>query len=141
VEVDNFASAGFTEVSGLSEESETLEYREGGDNQSVRKTPGLTTYEDITLKRGLNPVSSGFGTFDMTAWRAQVHNAHATRQALNFRRDLDIVFQHRDGTTGARYRVINAWPKKLAISDANATSNEHLIEEMVIAHEGLTRIE
>src|SRR5450432_1623983 len=45
---------GFTEVSGLSFETEVIEYREGSSKIYNRtKQPGLTKDNDITLKRGV----------------------------------------------------------------------------------------
>lgn len=52
VEIDGIAQASFVECSGLDATTEIIEYREG-ENTTVRKLPGKTTYSDITLKWGL----------------------------------------------------------------------------------------
>jgi len=52
LEIDRIAKAGFTEVSGLSTETNVIEYREGSD-PSARKLPGITKYSNITPKRGI----------------------------------------------------------------------------------------
>ena len=41
VELDGLEVAGFTEVSGLATESDVIEYREGSEEATVRKLPGL----------------------------------------------------------------------------------------------------
>lgn len=44
VEMDGLTAAGFSECSGLSTETDVIEYREGGDRGGVRKLPGLAKY-------------------------------------------------------------------------------------------------
>ena len=53
VEIDGVQSAGFTECTGLSTETDVIEYREGSDRGGVRKIPGLAKFTNIVLKRGL----------------------------------------------------------------------------------------
>lgn len=141
VEIDGFSSAGFKELTGLEASAEVIEYREGNQINTSRKTAGIVSYGPITLRRGLNPVSAGAGSFDMDDWFKQVSNSRAgNRQSLEYRRDLDIVYMHRDGTTGARFRLRNAWPSKLALGDAGGDTNDHIIQEMELTHEGYERV-
>lgn len=44
--------AGFSSVSGLIRRTKVVEYREGGDPNITRRSPGQTAYEPITLTRG-----------------------------------------------------------------------------------------
>ena len=53
VEIDGVVQAGFSDCSGYGSHVEAIEYREGGDANTVRKLPGKVTYPDITLKWGL----------------------------------------------------------------------------------------
>jgi phage tail-like protein len=53
VEIDGIQVAGFTECTGLSTETDIIEYREGSERGGLRKIPGLTKFSNITLKRGL----------------------------------------------------------------------------------------
>ena len=55
------AQASFTECSGLGSTTEVIENGEGGDNTTVRKLPGKTTYSDITLKWGADAVHRAVG--------------------------------------------------------------------------------
>ena len=43
----------FTECTGLSSESEVVEFRDGQDPNIVFKIPGAAVYGDVTLKRGI----------------------------------------------------------------------------------------
>ena len=53
VEIDGITQGGFSDCSGFGASTDPIEYREGGENTTVRKLPGLTTYDNITLKWGL----------------------------------------------------------------------------------------
>ena len=53
VEIDGIAQASFIECSGLETTTEVIETREGGNNTTMVKLPGKTSYSDITLKWGL----------------------------------------------------------------------------------------
>src|SRR5690349_5533407 len=66
VEIDGIAQATFAECTGLDATTESIEYREGGDNLTVRKMPGKTTYGDIMLKWGLTDSK------ELWDWRRQV---------------------------------------------------------------------
>lgn len=137
VEIDEFVRAGFTDVSGLSDESEVTEYREGGDNASVRKSPGLASFGDVTLKRGQIVNSTVGGDLDMWDWRRKVHEANVNGQKQDFRKTVDIVQYDRSGAEVRRWRLYEAWPKSLTpASDFSATSSDDSMEEMVLVHEG-----
>ena len=53
VEIEGVTEAGFSEVTGFDQESEVIEYREGNEDITVRKIPGLKKFSNVTLKRGL----------------------------------------------------------------------------------------
>jgi phage tail-like protein len=125
VEIDNIATAGFSECSGLTSETTVIEYREGGDNSSVRKLPGLTKFSNITLKRGLT------ANRDLWKWRENIVNGTADR------RDIAIVLLDDSRAEIARFLVFNAWPCKWVGPTLNAKGNDIAIEELELAHERL----
>ena len=45
--------AGVSKVSALTRTTEVVEHRDGGDPSTVRKSPGQTSFEAITLERGV----------------------------------------------------------------------------------------
>src|SRR4051794_39701123 len=75
VEIDGIAQANFMECSGLDATTEIIEYREGGENTTMRKLPGKTTYSDLTLKWGLTDASK-----EIWAWRKQVIQGNVQRR-------------------------------------------------------------
>jgi phage tail-like protein len=125
VEVDGVTVAGFSECSGLSSETDPIEYRNGSEDITVRKLPGLVKYSNITLKRGFTQGK------ELWQWRKQV---------------LDGKTQRRSGTVtlldearkpALRWNFREGWPRKLDGPTLNAKTNEVAIETLEIAHEGL----
>ena len=74
VEIDGVTQAGFQEVSGLDATTDPVEYREGGENTTVCKLPGKTTYSDISLKWGLTDSD------EMWKWREDVIKGRIERK-------------------------------------------------------------
>lgn len=58
VQVGGVNVGGFSEVTGLSTETNVAEYRAGADQTSPRKITGVSKFTDVTLKRGVVPDSS-----------------------------------------------------------------------------------
>jgi phage tail-like protein len=115
----------FAEVSGLDVEITPIEYRNGSEDITVRKIPGLKKFPNIVLKRGI--------TGDITLWKwvktiidGQVLRADGTITLLDESRQPVLVWRFRRG-----------WPCKLSGPSFNATANEIAIEILEIAHEGL----
>src|SRR5262249_46928705 len=75
VEIDGVAVAGFSEALVGSATTDVIEYREGTDPMLVRKLPGLSKFDNITLKRGLG---------------IEFDRALAEQKALQARRPIDM---------------------------------------------------
>lgn len=129
------ARAGFSECSALESETDVVEYREGGDNTTVKKSPGLTKFSDLTLKRGQ---VLDRGQDDFYKWYQAVYaQSGDLDQAEDFRRDIDIVQYNRARNEVLRWRAYNCFPSKFkATGDFNATSNDNSISELTLACEG-----
>jgi phage tail-like protein len=128
VELDGIAQASFTECSGLGSTTEIIETREGGDNTTVRKLPGKTSYSDITLKWGLTD------SLELWDWRQQVVDGTVVRKNGSI-----VVFDLDNHTEVARWNFISAWPTKWESSAFSAKGNEISVDTLVLAHEGLAR--
>jgi phage tail-like protein len=142
---------GFTSVSGLSVNTDSIPYREGGYNTTVHQIPGQTTFSPITLQRGVV-----LGTSQHWDWMrklfATVQNGTASTLGENFRADIEIeVLTHPIAGSGgseeltggtyndhvsARFQVYNAWPTSVAYSDLNAGDNALFVEQLTLVHEG-----
>lgn len=128
VEIDGVPRAGFTEVSGLTDEQQVVEYREGSESTTVRKLPGLTTYPNIMLSRGF--------TQDITLyeWRLTVVNGATER------RSGSIVLLDEARQPALRFNFREGWPSKWEGPALNSTTNEAAIEKLEICHEGLEMV-
>jgi phage tail-like protein len=129
VEIDGIAQASFTECSGLGATTEVIETRQGGDNTTVYKLPGKTSYSDITLKWGLTDSQ------ELWAWRAQIINGTVVRKTGSI-----VVFDLANQTEVARWTFVNAWPSKWEGPAFNAKGNDITIDTLVLVHEGITRV-
>ena len=128
VELDGITQAQFTECSGLDSTIESTDYREGGENTTVRKLPGKTTYSDIVLKWGAT------ASTDLWDWHSQAAKGNVQRKNGSI-----VLFDLANAKEVARWNFIQAWPMKWEGPSFNATGNEVAIETLTIAHEGIER--
>lgn len=129
IELDNIAQASFSDCSGLGSTTEVIEAREGGDNTTVRKLPGKTSYSDITLKWGLTDST------ELWEWRQQIIDGTVVRKSGSI-----VVFDQANHTEVARWNFVNAWPTKWEGPTFSAKGNDIAIDTLVLAHEGVLRV-
>ncbi|HEY5603803.1 MAG TPA: phage tail protein [Gammaproteobacteria bacterium] len=119
---------GFTEVTGLEVSTEKLEYRDGASPEySKIKMPGMQTFGDLTLKRGIFAGDNEF--YDW--WNSVALNTIE-------RRDITISLLNENHEPVVVWKIKNAWPMKVTSTDLNASGNDVAVESLVLAHEGLT---
>ena len=118
---------GFSEVSGLTQEVQAIEYRAGSDLEPyVRKIPGLHKYSNVTLKRG------SIGTDkDFFKW------LNTVKMNTVERRDLTIKLLNEEGQPVMTWEVLQAFPVKVEGPQLKATGNEVAIESIELANEGI----
>lgn len=119
--------AGFSEVSGLSTETDIIEYREGNEPIHSRKLTGKFKCGNINLKRGYTIDGK-----DLWAWRKTVMEGKTLRKSgtitlLNEARQPALTWEFSEG-----------WPSKWAGPAMNAKNNDVAIEEFEICIETLT---
>lgn len=138
VEILQFARMGFSKATGLSAQTDIVEYREGGQNATVQKSPGLTKFPNITLERG-QIFAAGYGDRDILNWFLQVFNV-STKKAQSpraFRRSIEIVQFDKEAVERYRWKVVQCWPTEIKpIGDLDAMQSSNSIESCVLAHEG-----
>ncbi|MBN1181696.1 MAG: phage tail protein [Bacteroidales bacterium] len=125
VESGGLLRAGFSECTGLNSETDPIDYREGKDDITVRKLPGLTKFGNITLKRG---VAVGQDFFE---WRKSVTDGNIDR------RDISIILLDEQRNEQLRYNLTSAWPAKWTGPEFKAGANEVAVETIEIIHEGV----
>jgi phage tail-like protein len=127
VEIDGITRAGFHEVSGFDSSVDVIEHREGGDNTSPRKLPGMTKHANIVLKWGV--------TDDAQLWKWHEDVVKGTIE----RKNGSIVIRDRAGEEKVRWNFFDAWPAKWTGPSLTAEGNDVAIETLELAHEGLRR--
>lgn len=136
--------AGFSECTGLSQETKLMEYREGGRNWGPVKLPEVGAVGNITLKRGIVPSAHADVLFK---WhRATMRGEFDSNDNPNGRppspdEDLDkrcaIILQDEAGQEVKRWKLVRALPVKWSGPDFKAMSSDVAVETLELAYEGL----
>lgn len=126
VEIDGVKRAGFTEVTGLQTDTDSIDYREGADlTLNVRKLLGLRKHPVIVMKRGYTK------NRELWNWRRDIINGTVKR------RSADIVLVDETRAEVLRWRVREAWISKWESGPFNAKTNDVAVETIELQHEGL----
>lgn len=130
--------AGVSKISALKRTTEVIEHREGGDPSTVRRSPGRTKYEAITLERGVTH------DIEFEQWANKVWNFGAgpgVEVSLgDFRKDVIIDVFNEAGQKVISYRLYRCWVSEYqAMSDLDANANAVLIQHLKLENEGWER--
>ena len=130
VEVDGFTSAGFSTCSELAMELGKVEYREGGA-LIPNKSPGLASFDDVTLERGATK------DLDMFTWMKLVANIAAGSGLIDetYKRDFDIIQQDRDGSVLREWNQTKAWPMRFVAGSWDNEAEEVVINSLTVTYD------
>lgn len=128
VEIEGLRVAGFSEVEGLSIETEMEEYREGGLNSFIHQFPVITKFEPLVLKRGFSDSSSADLLWD---WYKDF-----TRGKI-MKKSGSIILNDQAGNEICRWNFFQAQPTSWRGPAFNSSSSEIAIESFQLVHEGL----
>ena len=128
VEVDGIQQGGFSEATVSDSTVDVIEYREGEEDITVRKLPGLAKYGNLTLKWGVTD------SLDLYKWHKSVIDGKIERKPIS------VTVIDEEGNDTARWEFIEAWPTKYTAPSLTAKGNDVSIETLEIVHEGLTRV-
>ncbi len=118
---------GFSDVSGLGDEVNYSEYRNGNEKfNTVRKIPNTHKLDDVTLKRGL------VGSTDLFVWLKTV------REGTVDARSVTITLFDEARQPVATWKLRRAQPKKWTGPTLAAKGGgEVAMEELSLCHEGI----
>ena len=116
----------FQEVSGISNETEVVEFQEGGENTYSHKFRGKNKYPNLVLRHGVTRLSPA-----IWAWREAV--IHRKTPPLL---DMSVIKLDDTGEEVCRWVFRNCWPVKWQGPDFKAGASELAIETLEIAHDG-----
>jgi phage tail-like protein len=124
----NGSRVGFSEVTGLTQENQAIEYRDGSfPEYSSIKMPGLRKFSNVTLKRGVLKGDNEFFNWLNTVQMNKVE-----------RRNITVSLRDEKQNPVMVWNISNAFPVKVEGPQLKAQTNEVAIESIEIAHEGLT---
>jgi phage tail-like protein len=136
---------GFTGISGLSINTQSIAYREGGYNTTVHQIPGMTTFPPISFQRGVLYGNDQAITWMRGLFAAAQGDGLSVATNRSFRVNVDIyVLTHPNANPQDKneprmgFRAHNAWISSLMYSDLNSGDNALLFESMGLVHEGLS---
>jgi phage tail-like protein len=130
--------AGVSKVGMLKRSTEAVEHREGGDPSTVRKSPGQTTYEAISLERGVTHDT------EFEKWANKVWNygsgLGSEVSLKDFRKDIMIEMYNEAGQLVKAYKVYRCWVSEFqALPELDASGNAIAIESITLQNEGWER--
>jgi phage tail-like protein len=130
--------AGVSRISALKRTTEVVEHREGGDPNSVHKSPGQTRWEPIVLERGVTHDP------EFEQWANKVYNfggGPGNEVSLaDFRKDITIDVFNEAGQLVLSYRVYRCWVSEYqALPDLDANATAVAIESITLQNEGWER--
>ncbi len=127
VEIDGIIAGGFSEVSGLSIQTEVERKMFGGDNNVEHKFIKGTKYTDLTLKHGLTDLDM------LWSWYDDVTNGNIERK------NGTIYLLDHSGIPSMWWDFIEAYPIRWDGPGFNASSSTVATESLVLTHHGLTK--
>lgn len=127
--------AGLSRVSELKKTTKVVDWNEGGEPYG-RKLPGKTSFEPITLERGLTLDPA----FEAWANLVNSYQADGATSLLSFRKDVLIVVHNLQGDPVLRYHVYRCWVSEYtALPELDASADAVAIQKIVLQNEGWER--
>jgi len=130
--------AGVSKVTALKRSTKPVEHREGGDPSTNRKSPGRTTYDAVTLERGVTHDT------EFEKWANKVWNygsgLGSEVSLKDFRKDIIIEVYNEAGQLAIAYKVYRCWVSEFtALPELNANGEGVAIQSIKLENEGWER--
>jgi phage tail-like protein len=127
---------GISKVSALKRTTEVVKHRDGGDNSTDRKSPGRTSYEALTMERGITH------DLEFERWANLVHNygGDALTDLANYKKELTLEVMNEKNQVAKRYFLHHCWVSEFtSMPDLDANANAVAIETIKVELEGWER--
>jgi phage tail-like protein len=130
--------AGVSRVTPLRRRTQVVAHREGGDASVQRRSPGVTSFEPITLERGRTH------DVEFEQWANKVWNFGAglgsEASLRDFRKDIAIELMNEAGQVVMAFHVFRCWPSEYtALGELAANEGAVAFESLTLEHEGWER--
>jgi phage tail-like protein len=127
---------GVSKVGALKRTTEVVNHRSGGENSTDHKSPGRTTYDGITMERGITH------DLEFEKWANMVHPyaGDTAMDLVNYKKELMLEVMNEKGHVALRYFLHDCWVSEFtAMPDLDANANAVAIESIKIELEGWER--
>jgi phage tail-like protein len=127
--------AGLSKMSAIKRSTEVIEWREAGGPSVVRKLPGRTKFEPVTLESGLTHDNQ------LIAWADQVNSPQgdAAMSLRNYRKDVTVEVLNLQGTRVMAFTLLRAWVAEFqAVPEMDANANAVAIQTLKFEYEGFS---
>src|SRR3954470_2586131 len=133
---DNKPVLGVSKVGSLKRTTEVVKHRSGGENSHDHKSPGRSSFEAITLERGLTHDP------EFEKWANLVHQfaGDPLMDLAGYKKELTLEVMNEKNQVAKRYFLHACWVSEFsAMPDLDANANAVAIEQMKIELEGWER--
>ncbi len=127
---------GVHKVSPLKRTTNVVPHRSGGENSTDHKSPGRTTYDAVTLERGITHDP------EFEAWANKIHPypGDVAMDLVNYKKELALEVMNEKGHVVLRYFLHDCWVSDFtAVPALDANANAVAIESIKIELSGWER--
>jgi len=127
---------GISKCGALKRTTEVVKHRSGGDNSHDHKSPGRSSFEGISLERGVTH------DLEFEKWANKIHSyeGDATMDLAGYKKDLTLEVMNERGQVALRYFLFRCWVSEYtATPDLDANANATAIQSLKLEVEGWTR--
>ena len=127
---------GVSKVGPLKRTTEVVRHRDGNQNSHDSPSPGRTTYDGITMERGITH------DLEFERWANMVHPyaGDPAMDLVNYKQELTLEVMSEKGHVALRYFLHGCWTSEFtAMPDLDANANAIAIESLKLEIEGWER--
>jgi phage tail-like protein len=133
---DGKAVLGVSKVSSLKRTTEVVKHRSGGQNSYDHKSPGRSSYEAVTLDRGVTHDLE----FEKWANAVQSYAGDTAMDLAGYKKDLTLEVLNEKNQVALRYFLFRCWVSEfVTLPDLDANANAVAIEHIKLELEGWVR--
>jgi len=136
VKWDGKTVMGVSKVGALTRTTQVVSHRSGGENSTDHKSPGRTTYNAVTMERGITHDR------EFEAWANKVHPyvGDTAMDLAAYKKELVLEVMNEKGHVAFRYFLHDCWVSEFtAMPGLDANANAVAIESIKIELEGWDR--
>jgi phage tail-like protein len=127
---------GVSKVSTLKRTTEVVKHRSGGENSYDHKSPGRSSYEGVTMERGITHDVE----FEKWANAVQSYAGDTAMDLAGYKKDLTLEVLNEKSQVALRYFLYRCWVSEfVTLPDLDANANAVALEHIKIELEGWVR--